>query len=91
MYVSLAYTASLMLQAQDHVTQAYLYVWNQPCSQALTQLSVGTTIDGRLRLGIQLVYTVYTSHHFTNKTTSYTNADADKLYVTPLPNHQALE
>ena len=53
-YVSLAYTASLHYRPKachrsiPIITLAYFCVWNQPCSQPPTQLSVSTASDGRL-------------------------------------------
>ena len=58
------------------ITSAYLYVWNQPCSQFPTQLSVSTATDGKLgktwKWGYaQLVYALSSLH----QQNDYTNAD----------------
>lgn len=64
-------------------TLVNLYVWNQPCFQALTKLSVGTAIDGKLSKEGQEMRLrstcVYTSSRPLHQQNNFTNADAYKL------------
>ena len=88
LYVSLAYTASLILQAKDCVTQVVTLAYLCVCSQAPIQLPVGTA-DGKLSkegLEMRLCSTCsYTPHPFINTNRKITQLQTRSELYNPFP------